>query len=110
MGLGDKMQHLSWHDYLVVFSLIAAIAGLALAFTDKPGDDQAATTDRALFLMIFTYWLVYCVATVAQPLIPANWELLIFSIRLTGWLAYLLTFTCIVSLPLHRYATYRQIE
>jgi Fe2+ transport system protein B len=105
------MQYFSWHDYLVVFSSIAAIAGLALAITGK-SEDPLTATDRTLFLMIFTYWLVYCVATISQKLIHLEWEWewMLFSIRLTGLIAYLLTFTCIVSLPLHRYAVHRQTE
>jgi hypothetical protein len=105
------MQQLSWHDYLTVFSFFAAIAGLILAKTaPKSEEDAVEATDRCLFLMIFTYWSVYCVAAVGQDLLHSEWELALFSMRATALLSYFLTFTCIISLPLHRLAAGRQIE
>lgn len=104
------MPHLSWHDYLMVLSFFASIAGLILLLKDATlNEDEVEITDRVLFIMSFTYWLVYCVAFAAQKLILPEWEILSLSVKITAVLSYLLTCTCILSLPLHRVAT-RQPE
>lgn len=97
------MPHLSWHDYLMTFSFFAAIAGIALLFsTNQAYESDWEITDRVLMLMTFTYWLVYCVAVGLQHLILPQWEVLLWSVKLTAILAYLLTAACVLSLPLHR--------
>jgi uncharacterized membrane protein len=104
------MCNFSWHDDLVIFSFFAAIAGLLLLLTDKTNPDvELEAVDHALLMMIFAYWLVYCVAAIAIKFVQPEWEMLAVSIKLTGVLSYLLTFTCLLSLPLHRFAA-RQVE
>ncbi|UBF25465.1 hypothetical protein K9N68_28390 [Kovacikia minuta CCNUW1] len=102
------MPHASWHIYLMFFSALAAIAGLTLLL-DKNHPKDAEGTERVLLLMIFTYWLVHCSAIGAQKLIPTEWETLLLSVKLTGLIAYLLTFACVISLPLHKVSV-RQME
>lgn len=97
------MPQLSWHDYLMAFSFFAAIAGIGLLFnSSQASESDWEITDRVLMLMTFTYWLVYCVAAGLQRLILPEWEMLLWSVKLTGVLSYLLTAACVLSLPLHR--------
>lgn len=103
------MPTLSWHDYLLFCSFIASIAGLVLLFVGTQQEDDLDVADRMLFMMSFTYWIVFCVAFVAQKFIQPELELLLLSVKITGVIAYLLTATCILSLPLHHVAT-RQAE
>lgn len=105
------MANLIWQDGVVSASFIACIAGLILLFTTyrKPLDEVEAT-DRILFMMSFTYWLVYCVAFGLQKLVSANWEMMLFSLKLTTIITYFLTFTCILSLPLHRFAASQRVQ
>jgi sensor domain CHASE-containing protein len=104
------MPHASWHIYLMILSVFAAIAGLALLLDkNHPFKDDAEGTERVLLMMSFTYWLVHCLAIGAQRLILPEWETLMLSVKLTGLLAYLLTFACVLSLPLHKVAV-RQME
>ncbi len=104
------MPHLLWHDYLMILSFFAAIAGLVLLFNGNPAyESDWEITNRVLMMMTFTYWLVYCVAVGLQKCILPQWEVLLWSVRLTGVLAYLLTAACVLSLPLHRVST-RQSE
>ena len=103
------MPHLSWHDYLVIASFFAAVAGIGLLSVDKVTSSDAEATNDMLMLMAFAYWLVYCVTFGLQKIICPDWELLITSVRLTSVLAYILTFACVLSLPLHQVAT-RQTE
>jgi hypothetical protein len=76
---------------------------------DAAGSDLDPT-ERVLIMMVFAYWLVFCCAKMAQPMLLPQWELAQLSLKLTGVLAYLLTFTCVLSLPLHRFAAQRQSE
>lgn len=94
---------ISWHDDLMILSFFASIAGLVLLFQDEQSSmDELELVDRMLFKMSFTYWLVFCVAFGVQKLILPEWETVLLTVKLTGVLSYLLTFTCILSLPLHR--------
>ena len=104
------MPQLSWHDYLMILSFLAAIAGLALLiFDNQKHEDDLEVTDRVLLMMSFTYWLVYCLSAGIQKCILPEWELALMSVKITGVISYLLTSTCVLSLPLHRVAT-RQPE
>jgi hypothetical protein len=96
-------MNFSWHDSLLLLSFAAAIAGIVLLKTDKsPAKDDIEAADQMLILMSFTYWLVYCGAFALQKVIAPDWETVILSIKLTGVIAYLLTASCILSLPLNR--------
>jgi hypothetical protein len=104
------MPHISWCSDLLILSCFAAIAGLTLLLTDKqPDATEAERTDRALLMMSFAYWTVYCVAVGLQKIISPEWEALLTGVKLTEILSYLLTFACVLSLPLHR-VSIRQAE
>lgn len=104
------MFHLSWHYGLLILSFFAAIAGLLLLVTDKqPDSNDPEGTNRVLLMMIFAYWLVHCMAVGLQKLVLPEWEMVLTSIKLTSALSYLLTFACVLSLPLHR-VSMRQTE
>ncbi len=104
------MGNFSWHDYLVIVSVVASIAGIALLVTDQNvAKDHVEAADRLLILMTFVYWLVYCAAVLVKPLILPEWEVALLSIKLTGVIAYLLTASCVLSLPLNRVSG-RQLE
>jgi len=104
------MVNLSWHDCLLILSFFASIAGIALLSIDKqPAKDEIEAADRMLMLMTFVYWLVYCVAFGVQKLISPDWETVLLSVKLTGVIAFLLTASCVLSLPLNRVSV-RQTE
>jgi hypothetical protein len=100
------MQDFVWHHYFVFVSLLAAIGGFVLAFTaNKAQEETLEPTERVLFLMSFTYWIVYCIAFGLQKLPLPNWEILSLSLKFTTLISYFLTFASITCLPLHRYAS-----
>ena len=113
------MVELNWHDYIVIISFVASIAGLILlgdsrnskAMDDSLRDSFAARTlsEEILIKMSFTYWIVYCISVFALKLhIPEdNW--LLHSLKLTTVLSYLLTASSILSLPLQRMGV-RRVE
>ncbi len=104
------MLNLGWHDYLVLISFAACIAGLLLLSNDNPTQaDDLEETEQTLFSMSFSYWMVYCLALGIQKICLPDWDIVLMSLRLTAALSYFLTFACILSLPLHRLAV-RQVE
>jgi uncharacterized membrane protein len=92
------------HDFFVLLSFMACIAGLLLLWERKQQKDEAEETERILFRMSFSYWLVYCVAFAIQKIVLPDWETVMMSLRITAALSYFLTFSCVVSLPLHKLA------
>ncbi|MEB3338487.1 MAG: hypothetical protein VKJ46_13555 [Leptolyngbyaceae bacterium] len=107
------MDHLIWYHYLIFFSFLACVAGLCLLISASDTfTHESETTEQMLFKMTFTYWMVYCLAIAIQKIelpIFQIWEVPLMSLKLTAVIAYVLTFTCAVTLPLHRLATLRRV-
>jgi len=105
------MVELNWHDYIVIISFVAAIAGLLLLGDNRNSEaaDDRTLSEEILIKMSFTYWIVYCISVFALKLhLPQdNW--LWHSLKLTTVLSYLLTASSILSLPLQRMAV-RRVE
>ncbi|BAY09037.1 hypothetical protein [Calothrix sp. NIES-2098] len=97
------------HEFVVVVSFIACILGLLMLWDSKQQKDEMEETEQILFRMSFTYWLVYCVAFGLEKIILPSWEPVVMSLKITTALSYFLTFSCILSLPLHRFAVH-QVE
>ena len=97
------------HEFFVAISFVACIAGLILLWENKLEAESSEDTEIILFRMSFSYWLVYCVAFGIEKLVLPDWDIMITTLRITTALSYFLTFSCIVSLPLHRFAV-RRIE
>ncbi len=106
------MSHPIWHEYLNLASFFASVAGLYLLYGKKQTqDDDKAVADHILFAMTFAYWIVHCVAIGAQKWVCPDWETCMLSLKWTAVISYLLTFSCAMSLPLHRIAaSQRQTE
>lgn len=97
------------HEFIVAVSFVACIAGLLLLWNSKQKKDEWEQTEGILLKMSFSYWLVYCVAFGVEKLMLPEWEAVVMSLRMTTALSYLLTFSCILSLPLHKFAVH-QVE
>jgi hypothetical protein len=104
------MPTLLWHEWLAVASFFAAIAGLGLLiFSASDPELDVEATDRTLMMMVFSYWMVHCVAIGLQKLSLPDWEVLTLSLQFTAISSYLLTFSCVISLPLKRLSV-RSVE
>jgi uncharacterized protein with PQ loop repeat len=101
--------HLICHDSFVLLSFLACIAGLFLLWNSKHMN-EAEETEQILFRMSFCYWLVYCIAFGIQKVVLPHWEIVVMSLKITTALSYLLTFSCIISLPLHKFAVHEVEE
>jgi membrane glycosyltransferase len=97
------------HEFVVAVSFVACILGLLILWNSKQQKDEMEETERILFRMSFTYWLVYCVAFGLEKMVLPSWEPIVMSLKITTALSYFLTFSCILSLPLHRFAIH-QVE
>jgi len=103
------MPNLFWHDYLLIVSFFASIAGLYLLHEPKPSQsNNTEATERILFRMCFAYWMVYCLATSIQKLALPDWEILFINLKITAIFSYFITFSCVLCLPLHRISS-RQV-
>lgn len=97
------------HEFVVAVSFVACIVGLFLLRPSKQNQSDAEETEQILLRMSFSYWLVYCIAFGVEKILLPEWEGLTMSLRITTALSYFLTFSCILSLPLHKFAV-RQVE
>lgn len=92
-----------------MLSFLACILGLIILWDDKQLKNEIQKTEKILFRMSFSYWLVYCVAFGFEKIILPEWEAVLMSLKMTTALSYFLTFSCILCLPLHKFAM-RQIQ
>ncbi|MBD2409899.1 hypothetical protein FACHB389_11355 [Nostoc calcicola FACHB-389] len=98
------------HEFVVAVSFVACILGLALLWDGKRQKSDVEETEQILFRMSFSYWLVYCIAFGIEKIALPEWESVLMTLRITTALSYFLTFSCIVSLPLHKFAVHRVEE
>jgi hypothetical protein len=105
------MVELNWHDYLVMVSFVASIAGLVLLGDNRNSQptDERTLSEEILIKMSFTYWTVYCISVFGLKLHLPEDSWLLLSLKLTTVLSYLLTASSILSLPLQRMAV-RRVE
>ncbi|MEO3705148.1 hypothetical protein [Trichormus azollae] len=104
------LANLFCHEFIVTVSFMACIVGLVLLWDSKIEKDEARASEEVLLRMSFTYWLVYCVAFGIEKMILPNWEGLTTTLNITRALSYFLTFSCILSLPLHKFSVHEVEE
>lgn len=98
------------HEFVVAVSFVACIFGLWLLREDQVQKQEAQATEEVLLRMSFAYWLVYCIAFGIEKMVLPHWEGLTMMLRITIALSYLLTFSCVLSLPLHKFAVHEVEE
>ncbi|MBS3029537.1 MAG: hypothetical protein HCA25_21405 [Dolichospermum sp. DET50] len=99
--------NLCCHEFVVTISSIACILGLWLLKDCNQSINDFQQTEESLLRMSFAYWLVYCIAFGIEKVFLLDWEVIIISLRITIALSYFLTFSCILSLPLHKFAVHK---
>ncbi|MBK1987069.1 hypothetical protein A0J48_005875 [Sphaerospermopsis aphanizomenoides BCCUSP55] len=104
------LTNLFCHEFVVAVSFVACIAGLLLLWDSNKDQDESQATEEVLLRMSFAYWLVYCVAFGIEKMVVPNWEGLTMTLKITTALSYFLTFSCILSLPLHKFAVHEVEE
>lgn len=105
-----QMINLNWHNFLIFLSFTACIAGISLlSDTKQTQSTELEDSEQMLLRMTFSYWMVYCIAISLQKISLPDWDILLLNLRVIAALSYLLTFSCVLSLPLHRISV-RQVE
>jgi hypothetical protein len=111
------MTYIHWHDFILATSLLAAVIGVGLLLSNQLLSDQPSllisdqeATHQTLLRMIFIYWIVYCLAVGLQKLDLLQSQGWIFSLKLTAILAYFLTFSSLLCLPLHHFEARKQLQ
>ncbi|MTJ13454.1 hypothetical protein FJR11_12800 [Anabaena sp. UHCC 0187] len=99
--------NLCCHEFVVAISSVACIVGLWLLKDHNQAIDDFQETEQSLLTMSFAYWLVYCLAFGIEKLFLLDCEAVIVTLRITTALSYFLTFSCILSLPLHKFAVHK---
>ena len=96
--------------YLTLASFFASVLGLYFLINDKPPStlETEEDTDGMLMMLSFGYWIVHCVALSMQKWVMPDWEIVLLSLKFATVLSYLLTFSCVLSLPLNRLASRQQ--
>jgi hypothetical protein len=99
-----------WREYINLASFFASVLGLYLLLNNQSTstDQEAEAADRLLMAMGFGYWIIHCVALSAQKWVLPEWEIVLLSLKFAAILSYLLTFSCVLSLPLNRIAAQQQ--
>jgi len=94
------------HEFVVAVSSVACVVGLFLLNHQEAQRNDFEETEETLLKMSFSYWLVYCAAFGVEKIVVPNWEALSMSLKITTTLSYFLTFSCILSLPLYKFAVH----
>jgi hypothetical protein len=97
-------------EYLNLASFFASVVGLYLLLNDPliPPPTEVEDPDTMLLALSFGYWIIHCVALSAQKWVTPDWEIMLLSLKFATLFSYLLTFCCILSLPLNRIAARQQ--
>jgi hypothetical protein len=101
------MSHLSWHDYLTLLSCTTSFMGLWFCCKDQTQTAQtqelseAEAMSETLVRMTFVYWTLYCIAHWTAKLCSSIPQDLACSLHILTLLSYLLTFCCVLTIPLH---------
>jgi hypothetical protein len=108
------MVELNWHDYLVMVSCVASVAGLVLlgdstAIDSETPADERALSEEILIKMSFTYSIVYSISALGLNFPLPEDSIVLLSLKFSTVMSYLLTASSILSLPLQR-MTVRHIE
>ncbi|WKT82596.1 MULTISPECIES: hypothetical protein [unclassified Thermosynechococcus] len=100
----------SWSVGILIVSAIAALSGLSwLLYTAYQEEKQCPLREyspqeaysETLWRMIFVYWLVYCGARGLQIAVPLEGTDLGQMCKITALLAFLLTTSSLLCLPMH---------
>jgi hypothetical protein len=100
------LVNLFCHEFVVAVSAVACMVGLLLLWDRKKEKDEVEVTEKTLLRMSFSYWLVYCLAFGIEKIVLPDWEGLTMTLKITTALSYFLTFSCILSVPLHKFAVH----
>lgn len=96
------MPTLAWHDGVLLLSCVTSLVGLCWVCQSPIAEPtEAEAAQETMVRLTFVYWMVYCLAHWASQLCDGSPHPVACSLRLMTLFAFLLTFCCVFSLPLH---------
>ena len=105
------MTILSWHDVLLIFSAVTSLVGVGYVSRyalEDPTVSQAL--QETLTRLTFVYWIVFCISRLGQRLVTFLPYDLACQLKILALLCFMLTFCCLLSLPLHLIERQQQPE
>jgi hypothetical protein len=104
------MSHPVWIESVRLVSFFACVLGLFVLYNDRSTQEDLGEANWNLMSFSFGYWIVNCLAHAGQNCLCPTWTTVLLSVKLTSLFSFLLTFSCILSLPLNRVAARYRTE
>jgi hypothetical protein len=96
------MPILSWHDSFLLLSSLTSVVGLGYVYRIALKDPTESETMRETMIRLtFVYWIVFCLSSFGDrflSFLPYDWSC---RLKILSLLCFMLTFCCVLSLPLH---------
>jgi hypothetical protein len=95
------MPILSWHDSILLFSCLTSAVGVGYTYRISVKDPTESEAMRETMIRLtFVYWVVFCLSTLGDrfsTFLPYD---LSCRFKILSLLGFMLTFCCVISLPL----------
>jgi hypothetical protein len=99
-----------WIESVRFASFLACAIGLYVLHNDASTQKEFGESNWNLMSFCFGYWALNCVAHAVQQWICPDCTNVWMSVKFTGLFSLLLTFSCLLSLPLNQIATKNRVE
>lgn len=109
------MAIVSLHDSLLIFSGLTSVVGIGYTYASALKDPtESEAMQETLVRLTFVYWSVFCSASLAVGLgdriVPFFPNDVACRLKLLTLLSFMLTFCCLLSLPLHLIEQHQQAK
>jgi hypothetical protein len=102
------MSQMLWIESIRLASFFASAIGLYILYNDASTQEDFGEASWNLLSFSFGYWIVNCVAHALQCQVCTEWTVALLSLKFTSLFSFLLTFSCVLSLPLNQIAARQQ--
>jgi hypothetical protein len=105
------MSHAAiWIEYIRFASFCACVIGLFILYNDDSTQKDFGEANWNLMAFGFGYWTVNCLAHAVQQWFCPDCGSVWLSMKFTDLFSLLLTFCCVLSLPLNRISGQHRTE
>jgi hypothetical protein len=96
------MPILSWHDSILLCSSLTSIMGIGYSYRIALKDPtESEAMQETMVRLTFVYWTVFCLASVGDRFFTFLPYDLSCRFKILSLLCFMLTFCCLLGLPLH---------
>ncbi len=99
-----------WIEYVRFASFVASAIGLYILYNDASTQKDFGESNWNLMAFSFGYWAMNCVAHATQQWLCPDCATMWLSVKFTDLFSLLLTFSCLMSLPLNQIAAKNRVE